>query len=294
MSVRIVLDTDIGSDVDDALALAFALRHPEIELAAVTTVADDTQARAAIARALLRAAGRDDVPVGAGVGWAEPPNARRSWFGHELELLEGSDAVAASDGVELLLEMTRTPHTEVATVGMPSNIAAALDRDPGVASRIARLIVMGGVFGPVAARHEVAGDHNLSVDPKGSLRALSAGLNTLYVPLDVTVRAILPTAHVDALRGGDELCRVLARHLEVWRRAASPPEGVAALLHDPLAVACAVDRRFVTSETLPVAVSIDGGVVHTHVDEHRGSPCEVITGVEASGFADFWLETVLG
>jgi purine nucleosidase len=50
---RILLDTDVGTDVDDALALAFALRHPEIDLAAVTTVSGDTRLRGQIAARLL-------------------------------------------------------------------------------------------------------------------------------------------------------------------------------------------------------------------------------------------------
>ena len=53
MAHRIILDTDIGTDVDDALALAFAIRHPEIDLAAVTTVSGDTRLRGQIAARLL-------------------------------------------------------------------------------------------------------------------------------------------------------------------------------------------------------------------------------------------------
>src|SRR5919109_375960 len=92
MAVRLILDTDIGTDVDDALALAFALRHPDIDLVAVTTVADDVVKRAHIARRLLRLAGRDDIEVAPGIGWDKSPSGRVSWAGHEGEgLLEPSD-----------------------------------------------------------------------------------------------------------------------------------------------------------------------------------------------------------
>jgi len=60
---RIILDTDIGTDVDDALALAFALRHPEIDLAAVTTVSGDTRLRGQIAARLLALATDREVEV---------------------------------------------------------------------------------------------------------------------------------------------------------------------------------------------------------------------------------------
>src|SRR5918996_1436600 len=120
MTVPLILDTDIGTDVDDALALAFALRHPEIELVAVTTVADDVVKRADIATKLLRIAGRDDVPVAPGVGWEQPPAGRRSWFGHEGEgLLDDTDRFPdhERDAVSLLLDETLARDIDIATVG---------------------------------------------------------------------------------------------------------------------------------------------------------------------------------
>ena len=63
----VLLDTDIGDDIDDALALALALRSPEIELQGVTTVFGDTRLRARLAQHLLRVFGRDDIPAAAGI-----------------------------------------------------------------------------------------------------------------------------------------------------------------------------------------------------------------------------------
>lgn len=300
MTVRLVLDTDIGTDVDDALALAFALRHPDIDLVAVTTVADDTHRRAHFASELLRIAGRDDVEVAPGVGWTEPPAGRRSWFGHEGEGLLAPDAEPPAytrDGVTLLLEETAKAATEVATVGMQSNVAASLERDAAFAERVHHLHVMGGVFAPIRAGSvelPVAFDHNLMVDPPASVLALSAGIATTYVPLDVTVHAPLMLSHLEQLREGDDLCRALASLIDVWRKVLPMPEGVVAFLHDPLTVACVVERRFVTTETLPVTVALHDGAVRTFVDRAAGHPAEVVTSVDGDAFADYWLETVLG
>lgn len=300
MSVRLILDTDIGSDVDDALALAFALRHPDIELVAVTTVADDTVRRAQIASKLLRLAGRDDISVAPGVGWDTGPSARTSWFGHEGHgLLETDDEQVTflRDGVSVLLEETKTGDVEVATVGMQSNVAAALEQDPSFAERVARLDVMGGVFAPVQVGAGVlppTSDHNLMVDQQASLRALNAGMKTMYTPLDVTVRARLLQSHLEKLREGDGLCRALAQQLDVWIDFAKFPGDIAAILHDPLTVACTVDRRFVTSETLPVTVAMHNDAVRTFIDRADGREAEVITSVDGPAFIDFWLETVLG
>jgi purine nucleosidase len=297
--VRLILDTDIGSDVDDALALAFALRHPDIELVAVTTVADDVVRRAQIARKLLRLAGRDDIEVAPGVGWEQGPSGRTSWFGHEGKgLLEASDEQETfkHDGISVLLDETREGDIEVATVGMQSNIAAAVEGDPTFPQRVARLDVMGGVFGPVrvgAGKLPPSSDHNLMVDQQASLRALNAGMKALYTPLDVTVQAQLLRSHLERLRTGDDLCRALAQQIDVWIGFAKLPGELAATLHDPLTVACTVDRRFVTSETLPVTVAIHNDAVRTFIDRADGHEAEVITSVDGPGFADFWLETVL-
>lgn len=295
----LVLDTDIGSDVDDALALAFALRHPDIDLVAVTTVADDVRLRAHIAHKLLQIAGRSDVEVAPGVGWKRSPSKRPSAWSHEGRGLLDPDETRprfARDGVTLLVDETKHKALEVATIGMQSNIAAALDRDDDLARRVAHLHVMGGVFAPIRAHgreRPPSSDHNLVVDPTASVRALNAGIPTTYVPLDVTVHAPLPRALLEELRGGDDLCRALARLVDVWIEVSRPPDDVAAIMHDPLTVACTVDRRCVTVERLPVTVAIHDGVVRTFIDPVEGAEAEVVTSVDGASFANFWLETVL-
>jgi purine nucleosidase len=298
MPVPLILDTDIGGDIDDALALAFCLRHPDIDLRAVTTVADDTVRRGHLARKLLDIAGRPDVEVAAGVGWTTSPSGRASAWPHDFHDLLAADEsyeLSPRDGVTLLLE---TPDVTISTIGMQSNIAAAVERDPSFVERVPLLAVMGGVFGPV----DVGGantlspsiDHNLCVDPGASVIALNAGFPTLYTPIDVTVHARLREHHVDALRTGHDLARTIASAIDAWRPTSGMPEGTVAVLHDPLTVACLVDRRFVTSERMPVTVALHPrGHVRTFVDPLEGAEAEVVTSVDGEAFADLWLETVL-
>jgi len=306
MPLSMILDTDIGSDVDDALALAFALRHPDIDLRAVTTVSGDTVRRARIAKKLLLIAGRDEVEVAAGERGEVSQANRSPEGGHEGEgLLEEGDDLPLSqrDGVSLLLEECAAHGYEVATVGMQSNVAAALERDPSFAHEVPRLAVMGGVFAPVqflGVTLPPSIDHNLNVDQPASVRALNAGIPTMYVPADVTMSTWLTTSHLERLRSGDALCRALAQQIDVWTprmqrtgRGIIPDEYVA-LLHDPLTVACMVDSSFVTSERLPVTVAMYQGHVRTFIDPAAGQEAEVIRSVDAPAFADFWLETVLG
>jgi purine nucleosidase len=189
MSTAFILDTDAGTDVDDALAIAFAVRHPNLDIKAITTVSGDTVRRARIAKKLLVLAGRDDIEVAAGVRGDED---RPSEGGHEDAMLgpwHDDLELADRDGVTLLMEECAEHHYEVCTVGMQSNVAAALERDPSFAADVPRLIVMGGVFArPKLLDHDLTPgvDHNLNVDRQASLRALNAGIPTLYTPCDVS------------------------------------------------------------------------------------------------------------
>ncbi len=308
MSISMILDTDIGSDVDDTLALAFCLRHPELDLRAVTTVSGDTVRRAKIAAKVLRIAGRGDIEVAAGERGEQSQPHRSAEGGHEDDMLGGgADAIEISDrdGVSLLLDECAEHHYAVATIGMQSNIAAALQRDRSFADDIGSLTVMGGVFGPVRFLENPlppSVDHNLNVDQQASLLALNAGIGGIYIGCEVTFTTWLTASNLDALRKGDALCRELVRQVEVWMprmhrggRGVIPPEYVA-LLHDPLAVACMTEegRAFVTIEQLPVTVAMHQGHVRTFIDPAAGHEVEVVRSVKMPEFADFWLRTVLG
>jgi purine nucleosidase len=310
VAIDLILDTDIGSDVDDALALAFALGHPNINLRAVTTVSGDTVRRARIAKKLLLFAGRDDIEVAAGERGVQSQEHRSAEGGAEDAVLgeDGRDLpISQRDAITLLLDETERAAQaerplELAVVGMQSNVAAALERDAAFADDVGRVTVMGGVFAPVrflGAELPPSIDHNLNVDQPASLRALNTGMRRLFVPCDVTMGAWLTARQLHALRSGDLLCRELARQIDVftpgWRAGGRGmiPEEYVALLHDPLAIACMVDRRFVTSMTARVTAAMHHGHVRTFIDPAAGFEAEIITSVDWQRFGEFWLETVM-
>ncbi len=306
MPVRLILDTDIGTDVDDALALAFALRHPDIDLRAVTTVSGDAVKRAHIAKKLLELDGRDDVEVAAGIPSPLEANGRSAWSGHEGEgLLEPDETLRLSerDAVTLLLEETRRERVEIAVVGMQSNLAAAVERDPTFVERIPRMAVMAGLFAPATWHgHPItpADEHNLNVDPPASVRSLNAGFPLLYVPGDVTADTYLTREQTERIRRAGPLGDALGRLIDVWAPilsylgGGSLPETHVAVLHDPLTVACLVDTSFVTIERLPVTVATHEGNVRTFVDPVAGREADVVRSVDAEAFGEFFVETLVG
>jgi purine nucleosidase len=299
-TLPLVLDTDLGTDVDDALALAYAARHPRIELRAVTTVSADAVARARMAAHLLALGGHSGIEVAAGIGG----NDERAWYGHEGKGLAGpwhEQAISRRHGVDVLTSIE--PGTSIAAVGMLSNIAAAIGGDPAWHRLPPRVAVMGGVFAPLVWEDTSLPprrDHNLMVDPEAAVTALNADLPLLYVPCDVTFSTALETRHLDALRGGDALCRALASLIDVWtpvlhaRAGGHLRLGRVAALHDPLTVAALVEPDLVTVERLPVSVAVHRGVVRTFIDPLEGQPVDVVRDVDPDAFADHWLDVVLG
>ena len=191
------------------------------------------------------------------------------------------------------------------TIGPLTNLAVALEREPRVAERISHLTVMGGFF----HRCELGGkpvppsvDYNLNADPQAAVAVLSTPIPTTCVPADVTMRTYLLEEHIQRLEAvADPLLQALARLVRVWTPIQTSllaigglpvPPRLAAIPHDPLAVATLVDRRFVTTEILPATVAVAGGFARTFVDPVAGRDVEVATDVDADGFAAFFLETL--
>src|SRR5215475_810594 len=139
---KVIIDTDIGDDIDDAFALALALRSPELQILGVTTTFGDTEARARIADRFLGKAGRPDIPVLAGkpTTTTNPMNQRR--YG------EGGQFGKASHGnaVDFLLEQIKRYPGEITliAIGPLMNVGAAIDRDSATFRKLKRVVVMGG------------------------------------------------------------------------------------------------------------------------------------------------------
>jgi purine nucleosidase len=276
----ILLDTDVGSDVDDALALGLALASPELELVAVTTVARDTRLRARIAARLLGLGGRTGVDVCAGE--AAPllrPAGRFGWFGHEGQALaDGPDApISDEPAPERIVRAARERDgLELVAVGPLTNVARALALDPDLPRRVAGLTVMGGHVREVRIGEHVCApgvDYNLCSDPEATASVLGAGFRTTLVTADATLQTWLRAADLERLERAGPLARALAAQVRVWspvqRRIFTALGGTlepdnAAFLHDPLTLLALVDPQPLRLESLRIVTTIEAGLLRTH------------------------------
>ncbi len=310
MKRAIVLDTDIGSDVDDALALALALASPELELVAVTTVGAESRLRARVARKLLELAGRPDVPVYAGCRLPVLAGPEFGASGHEgVGILEPGEEprVEGEHAVDALLRLFAAKRDlELVAIGPLTNVAVALMKDPDFAARVPRLTAMGGnIRGAAYGGHEFPRgvEYNVCADPHASLLVLRAGMPVRLVPLDVTLQTWLEAADVAALEArATPFHSALARAIRIWTplqnrifaaAGCDMRADNAAFLHDPLALACAYDESFCGFEDLEVEPAIEGSVFRTlerPEQTPRTLPIRCATAVDAQRFRAHYVE----
>jgi purine nucleosidase len=192
--IPIILDADIGTDVDDALALTFAVRSPEIDILAVTTVGVDVRLRGRIARNLLRVLGRDEIPVAAGCDRRldgkefrpMPISSARGFVENEQDGLPLQEQHA----VDLIIELLQAADTKITLVliGPVTNAAMALKRCPQIRDKIERFVVMGGSIYPrdilkkegwlkwVPGFLRANMEFNLNTDPAAAEAILNSGI----------------------------------------------------------------------------------------------------------------------
>ncbi|WP_248761333.1 nucleoside hydrolase [Pseudarthrobacter sp. SSS035] len=160
---HIILDTDIGSDVDDALALALILGSPEARLLGITTVYGDTAPSGYAWPGRFGKLAGQEIPVHHGL--EQPMSGREVWWpGHEGSLHDGleNEPVEEEDAIRYLTSgrsQKRPGEIDVIAIGPLTNIAAALESDPALrAQRAAPLDHGGGGFGMDEAEHNFRSD----------------------------------------------------------------------------------------------------------------------------------------
>lgn len=291
MPTPLIIDTDIGDDVDDALALALALRSPELELVGVTTVYQCTQVRARLAAHLLAAFGRPDVSVYAGTDRPLLGPLRPEWVPNQVSVLENAAALGPAPGhaVEFLIrEGLRREGLVVLPIGAMTNIALALAVEPRLAGRL-RIVAMGGAWDRPGA------EWNIQCDPEAAAAVLASGARVDFVGLDVTTRVRLPGPDLRRLlEATDPAGRALSGFLAAWHLGWGKNPDFCPVLHDPLAVAAVFRPELLTWEEAHVAVELSATHVRgqTVALSGRAANGRLARGVDEAAFLQLFSERV--
>lgn len=283
--IPILLDTDIGDSIDDAMALAFALRSPELEVRAVTTVIDDVESKTRLAWKMLGIFNRRDIPLamGATEPLLDPVMATSS---REFGVLTRNDTIpdaARRRAVDLIVDtlLESRQKITVVAIGPLTNIALALKADPRIKNNIERIVIMGGAYFTSQA------EYNFKRDRTAAEIVFHSGVPVTAVGLDVTSQGKLREKDLDQLRlATDPMGQFIVRLLDL---AEEETHEAHPTLHDPLAIAAIIRPDLVDFQPGTVDVPLSGGG-QSVFRPAAGSKTRVGAKVNAAAFLDLFTE----
>jgi ribosylpyrimidine nucleosidase len=282
--VKIIYDCDPGHD--DAVAILMAAAHPSIELKAVTVVAGNQTLEKTAVNALnvCSASGRcKDVPVSAGMS---RPIVRRQVTAGDIHGVSGLDgptfgppdiSMDPRHAVDLMIEMLMASDGDITVVptGPLTNVAMALRKEPRIAEKIERIVMMGGAYqlGNVTPSAEF----NIYADPEAAHIVFTCGRPIVMMGLDITRKALATPDVIARVRSlGNPQAVLFAEMMEFFAKTQKeifgwegPP------LHDPTTIAWLIDPNCITVKPMRVEIDLQGGLSY-------GRTCCDFFGVENS------------
>ena len=281
---RVIIDTDIGDDVDDAFALALAVKSPELELLGVTTTFGETDVRAQIVDRFLEEIGQTGIPVLAGKPVGKTPMSQRRYA--ELGRFTKS---SHGDAVEFILDQIRKHPGEITLIGIGPlmNVGAAIDRDPAAFKKLKRVVIMGGSirrgYGDFGYNEHVPPmpEWNILNDVPSAQKLFSSGVPLYVMPLDSTQLKLDEVKRAFLFTRGTAVTDQLAILYHLW--AQETPT-----LFDPMAVTFVLRPELCPVTPLHIRVDEKG-----YTREESGAPnAQVCLNSNPEDFFQFYLRRV--
>lgn len=266
--IPVILDTDIGDDIDDTWALAMLLKSPELDLQLVVTDFGNTTYRAALVAKLLQIAGRTDIPIGVGLQQTNKTGPQADWLdGYTLADYPGT---VYQDGVGAMIEMIMTAPQPVTLlcIGPVPNIRAALAREPRIVEKAKIVGMFGSVRKGYNGRSQADAEYNVYSDIAACRQLFAAFPDVTITPVDTCGLIRLDGAdYQKVLNCPDPLIQALMANYHIWAQNVVWTKvntwKQSSVLFDTVAVYLAFAEDLLKIETLGIAVTDDG---FTHIN----------------------------
>jgi inosine-uridine nucleoside N-ribohydrolase len=282
---KVILDTDIGDDIDDAFAVALALRSPELQILGITTTFGDTETRAKLLDRFLAEVGRPEIPVAAGVPSTPKSNFTQRRYAENSRFAKPSHP----DAVAFLLDQIRRNPGQITliAIGPLMNVGAVIDKDPATFRKLKRIIIMGGSikrgygdlgFGPPQPPQP---EWNILNDIPSAQRLFTVGVPLFVMPLDSTQLKLDEVKRAFLFSQGTPLTDALTLLYHQWGQETPT-------LFDPMTIAFAVNPTLCPVQPMHIRVDEKG---FTRPDP--GPPnAQVCLDCNADAFFRFYLNRV--
>jgi inosine-uridine nucleoside N-ribohydrolase len=257
----VILDTDIGDDIDDTWALVMLLKSPELDPKLITTTCGKAEYRAKLIAKMLTIAGRTDIAIGLGEGGRNGTGGQQDWVA-DYKLGDYPGTVHQDGAAAIIDIISRSPEPiTVISLGPSHTLAAVLKRRPDVAGKANYVGMQGSVFkgydgGPVSAEYNVATNV-----PAARAVLLAPWKQITITPLDTCGTVKLTDERFEQLlKSDDPLCKMLLENYRIWAKKKQASElKSSSVLFDTVAVYLAFhDRPLVKFQTLRISIAPDG------------------------------------
>ncbi|HZR64993.1 MAG TPA: nucleoside hydrolase [Terriglobales bacterium] len=285
---KIIIDTDIGDDIDDAFAVALALRSPEVQILGITTTFGDTEERAKLLDRLLGEAGREDIPVAVGIS---NPEIKTTWT--QRRYAEGGHFARKThpQAVDFILSQIRQHPGEITlvTIGALINVGATIDKDPQTFRQLRRVVAMGGSiyrgYGDLGYTKPRGPEPewNIKLDVPSTRKVLAAGVPFFMMPLDSTQLKLDEVKRAIIFQAGTPITDALTLLYHEWGQETPT-------LFDPMTIAFIVDPKLCPVTPMHIVVDDNGMTRPTH-----GTPnAQVCLNSDSEAFFHFYIPRVMG
>jgi purine nucleosidase len=288
---KIIIDSDIGDDIDDAFAIGLALSSPEFEIVGVSASFGDTATRARMFDRMLGELGHTDIPVAMGA----PANVNLGAFTQRRYAESGQFARSNHPGaVDFILDQARKYPGEITlvAVGPLPNVGAMIDKDAAAFRKLKRVVIMGGnvrtlldpygVAAPIAPHPE----WNIKNDIASAQKLFNSGVPLIVMPLDSTANLKFnEVARTALFAHGSMLTNILAGLYYEWSAATRSPTPI---LYDPMTLAALLEPAL--CPLTPMRLTVDDA---GNTREMPGAPnAQVCLQSDADAFLHFYVKKV--
>lgn len=270
--IQVILDTDIGGDIDDTWALGMLLNTEELDLKMVSVVSHDVEYKAKIVCRFLEKAGREDIPVALGISTSDEIGCQSDWVkDYSLSQYPGT---VFDNAVDQIAEIVRNSDriTTVICIGTFTNMAAFAEKYPDLIRKIKIVTMAGSVYKDIEGKNNPIPECNVYYDIPAAKKVFSLGWDILMAPVDVCATARLFDDHYAAvLSSGKIIPTMIIEQYKNWTRVhpelGGNPEKFSSILWDTVAVYLVNKRGYLDLKNIPIVVDDKG---YTRVDQKKG------------------------
>ncbi len=260
--VPVILDTDLGDDIDDTWALMMMLGCPQVDLKLVVTASDDTDAKTRLVAKILERIDRTDLPLGQGPKTGDRQIHQSKWLGDYS--LDNYPGTLHKDGVQTMIDLikgSKTPIT-IVVIGPQTNLQAALERDPSIAENARVVSMAGSVHVGYNGKKGRDAEWNVKRDVKAAQAVFAAPWEIVMAPLDSCGTLRIKGARYNrVVNANTPRTTTLIENYDQWSNRKRHPEDSSSVLFDTLAVYLAFDESLCKMETVNLVIDDAGNTV---------------------------------